>query len=410
MIRYCFAVALCLLGACQSCDRQHECGSCSCVLNRGIAHCVIDAAPGDAPMQCDLLTQAGCAAGEKCTWIVDAHMPLYVGHIGCAPDGTVSVGNPCIYGFPGVTGYDACVAGAVCSAYRNNDVGLCKQVCDPLAGDLACDEPEHNCVLYPDLFGGSTMPPTVGICEPACDALADNDFDGTGSASTKSAAHCGSDATVGCYGEPSYGSGWGTRWSCMPERHPSVPGLIGLRHRVQCTPANGCDGPSPYINSCNQGYEPLLYETTTSTTAICVAICKPKNCYAGNCGTNADNRLGEAPHRCTTPDRVGTFDTSQGGEHCVYSWAFEIDIVGNFLRSPTSDTVGFCVDHSKYLYDSDGDTVPDTPYPPCTTLPDGFGSGSALGAGDLGCVDSTHVQFATGKQPPLGDLRLLARP
>ena len=40
-------------------------------------------------LACNPLTQAGCAAGEKCTWLLDALTPpQYVGHIGCAPDGT----------------------------------------------------------------------------------------------------------------------------------------------------------------------------------------------------------------------------------------------------------------------------------------------------------------------------------
>ena len=55
---------------------------------------VIDTNGPDAPMQCNPLTQAGCMAGEKCTWLLDALMPQYVGHIGCAPDGTGNVGEP----------------------------------------------------------------------------------------------------------------------------------------------------------------------------------------------------------------------------------------------------------------------------------------------------------------------------
>jgi hypothetical protein len=44
------------------------------------------------------------------------------------------------------------------------------------------------------------------------------------------------------------------------------------------------------------------------------------------------------------------------------------------------------------------DNTPDAPLPACATLPDGAGSGSAFGAADLGCVDSTHAgAMATGK-------------
>src|SRR5262244_3631108 len=68
----------------------------------------LDSLVDSPPMQCNPLTQAGCAAGEKCTWLLDALMPQYVGHIGCVPDGTANVGEACIYGAPGVTGYDGC--------------------------------------------------------------------------------------------------------------------------------------------------------------------------------------------------------------------------------------------------------------------------------------------------------------
>src|SRR5690606_20205018 len=142
--------------------------------------------------------------------------------------------------------------------------------------------------------------------------------------------------------------------------------------------ANGCADPGPtiYVNSCNQGYVPLLYEATGSTQVVCVAMCKPMNCYAGNCGANNANRLGAAPHRCNAIDRVGDFDTTPGGEHCQYLWWREVDNAGNLLASPTSDEVGFCFDHSKYLYDSDADNQPDTPLPPCADLQDGIGAGT----------------------------------
>jgi hypothetical protein len=262
-------------------------------------------------------------------------------------------------------------------------------------------------------YTGDTTPAAAGVCDVACDPLADNDFDGSGSASTKSGSACGSDATIGCYGDPSFGTAPHTKWSCREDIHADAAQPTGLRHRVQCMTATGCadSGAVISVNSCNQGYLPLLRESTTTSTAICVALCKPKNCYAGNCGANDDDRLGEAPHRCQTPDRVGSFDTSPGGEHCRFLWSLEIDDQGHFLRSPSSDTVGFCFDHSKYLYDSNGDNMPDTPMPACASLPDGFGTSSPIdGAADLGCVDTTHAQLATGKAPrtrPLLDLRPL---
>src|ERR1043165_146499 len=65
-------------------------------------HITLDA--GSAAGTCSPLLQTGGAAGEKCTWLVDAFMPQYVGHVGCAPDGTGAVGDQCTYGAAGPPG------------------------------------------------------------------------------------------------------------------------------------------------------------------------------------------------------------------------------------------------------------------------------------------------------------------
>jgi hypothetical protein len=353
--------------------------------------------PPDVPMTCNPLTQAGCRVGEKCTWIVDALTPQYVGHIGCATAGTAAIGDACMYGSPGATGFDNCGAGAVCGNYRGG-AGVCKQICDQQGGMPACDA-QHVCVTYAGLFTTSSMSPAAGgVCDLACDPLADNDFDGAGT-QTKTGTTCGTNPANGCYGYPSFGTPPTTGWSCGADVNMAEAQPIGLRHRVQCSEANKCADPGPtiYVNSCNQGYLPLLYESTGSTTVVCTAICKPKNCFSGSCGTNNADRLGESPHRCQGPDRVGSFDNGQAAEHCRYMWSFEIDNQGVFLRSATSDAVGFCFDHAKYLYDSNNDNMADTPLPACATLADGFGSGTTFGAADLGCVDTTHAQLVTGK-------------
>jgi hypothetical protein len=148
----------------------------------------------------------------------------------------------------------------------------------------------------------------------------------------------------------------------------------GLRHRAECTVATGCadTGDVIYVNSCNQGYLPLLHESTTISTIVCTAMCAPLDCYAGHCGSNDENRLGAAPHRCMPPDAVGNFGSD---EECQYLWAHELDGSGHLLRSPSSDSVGFCVDHAAYNL------------PSCKDLPL-EGSGSALDAVDLGCVST----------------------
>ena len=377
-----------------------------------------DASTVDGIGQCNPLTQAGCAAGEKCTWLVDAVMPQYVGHIGCAADGTKNVGDACTFGAAGATGYDDCKKGGVCSAFGSpGNAGTCKQMCDQQGGQPACDA-QHVCVTYSRLFStGDTTPAAAGVCDLACDPLQDNDFDGsngalTGMSSAKRGTTCGSAANAGCYGYPSFGSPPATGWSCTGDVNSDATGT-GLRHRVQCTDANSCtEAGTLYVNSCNQGYLPLLKESSFVSTAVCIALCKPQTCYTGNCGGATNTaRLGAANDGCRETERVGnggfnTTNDADGGEHCTHLWFFEIDDQGNFLESPTSDTVGFCYNHDVYYFDSNGNGTieqADTRYPNCGNLGSGVGTGSGsdantrFGAVNLGCVPSTFIPAAQGK-------------
>jgi hypothetical protein len=47
---------------------------------------LVDGSMVDGMTQCNPLTQAGCAANEKCTWLLEALMPQYVGRVACAPE------------------------------------------------------------------------------------------------------------------------------------------------------------------------------------------------------------------------------------------------------------------------------------------------------------------------------------
>src|SRR5262245_33556835 len=55
----------------------------------------VDAPPVGGP--CNILTQSGCAAGQKCTWIRASVSPP-LGQVGCAPAGTVATNAACSYG------------------------------------------------------------------------------------------------------------------------------------------------------------------------------------------------------------------------------------------------------------------------------------------------------------------------
>jgi hypothetical protein len=295
-----------------------------------------------------------------------------------------------MYGQPGAAGYDDCGAGLVCSAFgASGTQGICKAICDNQGGNPMCDA-NHACVTYSRLFAtGTASPAAAGVCDPSCDPLADNDFDGPGSALTRTGTVCGS-AVIGCYGFPSQGTPPATSWTCVGDVNYNTP----LHHRTECTFATGCadtDG-TIYVNSCNQGYLPLFIETTGSTIAVCTAMCKPVDCYAGNCGSGDANRIGGAPHRCSTPDALGNFGSD---ENCEYLWAEERTDTGDWLPSATSNTVGFCFDHSKYLYDPTGGNNPTIPYPSCEQLQlhaTGTDMNDPLtyyGAVDFGCVSTT---------------------
>lgn len=384
-----------------------------------------DASGVDGPSACNPLTQAGCAANEKCTWMVDAVMPQYVGHVGCAMDGTKNVGEACTYGPAGATGFDDCKKGAVCSQYAMpGQAGTCKQVCDQQGGMPMCDA-QHVCVTYSRLFStGESTPAAAGVCDLACDPLQDNDFDGSngtllGPAAAKRGQTCGAAANMGCYGYPSFGTPPASGWSCTGDINSAAPG-VGLRHRVQCTEANDCAdaGPTIYVNSCNQGYLPLLRESSLVSTAVCIALCKPSTCYNGACGTNNVDRQGATADGCRSTERAGSFFAggatnggATGGEHCTHLWYFERDDMGNVLKSPTSDSVGFCYDHDKYQYDSNANGMvddADLKYPNCGML--GSASSTATdptmpllywGATDLGCMTTASIPMAAnGKISP----------
>ena len=362
---------LVVLVACKGAPRRFGCELC-------------DAHP-DSVSVCNPLSQNGCTFGQKCTWVDDPARPD--GAIRCVPDGSVAIGQPCSFGPAGPSGYDDCAKGGVCSDYGGSAV--CRAVCDNQGGEPTCDA-THACFIDPRLFStGNTSPHAAGVCLESCDPLADNDFDGSGSALSRTGSACGS-ATIGCYGEPSGGTPPQTAFACIAELHYTA----ALRHRTECTTATGCanvDG-TLSLNSCNQGYLPLSRESTANSTTICVAMCKPLDCYAGNCGSNNINRLGAAPHRCTTPDAVGNFGS---GEECQYLWAREVNGNGQWQPSPYSDSLGFCFDHSQYQYDSDGNGTPDTTLPGCEDLPL-HGSGSAIDAVLLGCVSSQTAGLGSG--------------
>ncbi|HEY4179421.1 MAG TPA: hypothetical protein VGM90_21400 [Kofleriaceae bacterium] len=110
----------------------------------------------DAWPYCLPVTQLGCNAGEKCTWISDQDEPS-IGHIGCAPDFTTMLDAPCDAPVAGPRGYDICAAGRFCQA------GACRRICDT-ASATGCQQNTH-CAASPPAFVDATQP-GIGICVP----------------------------------------------------------------------------------------------------------------------------------------------------------------------------------------------------------------------------------------------------
>ena len=347
----------------------------------------------DAEAGCSVLTQAGCGGGEKCTWVLSTDPTATTPGLGtnaCVPDGGVAVGESCTTQPVAMGGFDNCIHGTVCVS------GVCKAICDNNGGSPACGATKA-CVTYDGLFansGATTVP--AGVCDPSCNPLDDNDFDGSGVVHGKTGTACGTSSLVGCHGFPS--SAHTTVFTCAP----SASGTGQLVHR-SAIPAG-----QQFLNSCMPGYQlGVRYDSDASMQIDCFAFCKPGESAMTISGGGSPN--GVSPHRCNNNDALGDFSGGaptgspvSNGEHCWYSWYFEIDASSAWHRSPTSDTVGICIDHTKYHWDSNHDSMIDAGdmvYPPCASLPV-MGTATTLGAADLGCVDSATAGLTSAFTAP----------
>jgi hypothetical protein len=172
-------------------------------------------------------------------------------------------------------------------------------------------------------------------------------------------------------------------------------GTEQLTHRSVIPPAQ------QYVNACAPGYTIIFANDGTGSNNVdCYAWCSPGDSYLG-APTQAPN--GVSPHGCNTTDALGAFGSAAtattNGEHCVYSWFFEVDDQGVLHGSTTSDSVGVCWDHTKYKYDADGDGTPDTVVEACAALPlQAVGTGPS--AVDWGCVGTSTAHITSGSTVP----------
>ncbi|MEO7732886.1 MAG: hypothetical protein ABIY55_18115 [Kofleriaceae bacterium] len=306
----------------------------------------------DATMACNPVAQTGCALNEKCTWVVDLDataMRSAVGHIGCAPDGTIADAGACNDAVASASnGIDNCLHGEVCVT------GKCKPICDPqlLAGVGACAT-NDACSIYADIFN-SAGTSVAGVCEPSCDPL--TQALNAGAAPT---AACGSPDPTQPAGACVASVGFRS-FHCAPT---STPLYANLDRSAPFTDALG----NAYSNGCAPGFIPFYFEDASGAMkTLCTGMCAPlkvDQTIAGQAGHQDDNRgdkaaLGKLPTdgepamaRATCDAGVkGSTVTAPHGQDCRFLW-FPL-AKGDPTRpllSPFNDTLGVCFAYEKFV-------------------------------------------------------------
>jgi len=310
----------------------------------------------DGSTTCDLFTQSGCAAGEKCTWIRAAASPTsQVGTVGCAPESAtpVAADGVCTYGAAGdTTGFDNCAKGLICLADSRVDMaeGQCRAICNlDATGSVAgaCTE-NFACTQYINFFANGDADPVAGLCNHRCDPLTQERFDGL--------AACGSadpaQPTLGCYGIPPFliRADVETEFACANVINPD----FGHYH-----PAKDAMGKT-YLNVCGPGFIiGYIVSEAQNMELACIGLCRPGE--TSNATPEAQAlKNGVDPFQCT---RLAGADANH---ECRYWWGFED---GALPTSPFSNTLGMCLNRLAYTYDDDGvATTPEVPWPSCADL------------------------------------------
>jgi len=338
----------------------------------------------DAAMgSCNPLTQAGCNANEKCTWVNDQANPP-IGHVGCVPDGTIALGGACTDppGGAGAMGYDTCVKGTVCLS------GECKAICDVQGGAPMCDT-NHSCTRYADFFevGGNAV---AGVCDPSCDPLTQALKAGTNTAA------CGSTNPAmpnkGCFGFDDY--------SCAPTGMNNW----GLTDRKM--PQTNSAGQA-YLNGCAPGFLPFFFDMTGSMTTLCSGYCaalesdnaKPAANAKGDATALAKLPTDAAPAAGNATCAIGK-KGSEASSVCKFIWPYLEDNSGMLLPSfengPYLDTLGVCFAIAHFTYTDAA--MMTQPYPDCKNLPPPSGATTGMfdDAADWLCYKKANTPAFTG--------------
>lgn len=349
---------------------------------------------------CNPLTQTGCNANEKCTWIIDQTNPS-IGHIGCTPRGTVPIGCACTVGAAGATGYDDCVQGATCLG------GTCKQICDQQGGQPTCSV-GFACTVYGGTFETGGGPAAAGLCDPTCDPL--TQCMSAGPATNACGSPDGAMPTRGCYGYDEF--------SCSIATAPTLT----LTDRA--VPRGNASG-NPFLNGCAPGFIPMFFESTGSVQILCAGFCAALE--IDNTPAHVNNGKGDPAAVAKLPNqakpRVGNATCeagkkgSEASSTCMFLWSYVIDDQGQVpgVFTPYLDTLGVCFAYSHFRWDADqnASTGPDgkeAPYPDCATLPPRSAATTGVGddAADWGCQKVSNSMFTSRTAPMKRDVTVRA--
>ncbi len=333
----------------------------------------IDAPPIDGPTFCDPLAPPGaqgCNPGQKCTWIRVQDTPVPLGQVGCVPDGTVQIGGACTAGPSGeTTGFDNCGAGMICAG------GTCQDICGFDGSPNAACASGTSCVRYNGIFSNGGDDPLYGACAPTCDPVTQQRPDGS---------TCG--AGMGCYllvSQTTTVSACANAGTIMPGQE--ISGAI-------------------FANSCVPGAQPRR-RNGSSTITECGGLCRPADVTST---TNMASEGGIAPSSCNARWSAPLPDDPTQGESCRFWWARE----PHSMITPFSNTVGWCFPHAEFQYDTNGDQIPDAPFPRCINVTTGdvippIGNPPHNDAQYFWCV-SLPMMFQL--QVPVGTPRPVAQP
>ena len=238
-------------------------------------------------LDCSPVVNGGCDPNEKCTFVIDQADPI-VGHTGCAADGNVDVGEPCLR--DELTGVDDCKGGLFCAG------AVCEQICTVAINSCPV---EFTCMHLVGVFEDHN----VGLCEPACDMFAQD---------------CAN--LESCYillDRPGYPT------VCAPPVPEPAPELGGCAAAAAPGVQDEC---CTFTNSCAQGHGCIQPSTTVTNAGLdCAYFCDPTGSVAG------------APTDCSDPG-----PGAAPGYECVQVNHFYTDI------GDLPDQVGFCINTTEW--------------------------------------------------------------